>query len=89
MSIATVVTRGYGTGGGLDGSLPLVTVRGYSIGAAAAPAPSAPQEEAREYPGGSGAPGVTERRRKQREQDDQDFLDIITLALPEIMKHLK
>ena len=59
-----------------------------SSGAFTTDASTTPVTSDREYLGG-GAQGVAERRRKQREQDDQDFLDIITLALPEIMKHLK
>ena len=41
--------------------------------------------------GGGGAYGWSRKRKKkeQLEQDDQDFLDIVNIALPEIMKYLK
>ncbi len=89
MAVENLVTRGFGTGN-LTGSVPLITLRGYGIGEESLPPVSPPDVSMdidHESRGGGGL--ASRQRRKRRERDDQDFLDLITLALPEIMKRLK
>ena len=86
MSIATVTTRGYGTFSDIT-ELP---TRGYSQGGEISE-PPAPEVETT-FPtdrAGGGKAGWNQRKREKQRRDEEEFLEIIKIAMPEIMKYLK
>jgi hypothetical protein len=86
MSIAAIVLRGYGPVADVV-ELPL---RGYGSDAEAPPATPGETTPAAEGEIGGAKAGMNMYDRKSRSQiEDEEFIQIIQIALPEIMKYLK